>query len=113
MRNTPPRTLRFTDEEIHKFLGGMPAGDFRDMLVFGLVTGLRPPELRGLKKGEVCQAPDGKSYVLIEIHKTSKSCRNPLPRTVPLPAEAVAIVRRQMDRHPKADHIFLTEDATP
>ncbi len=36
-----------------------------------------------------------------------------MPRTVPLPAEAVAIIRRQVEQHPKAEHVFLTEDGTP
>jgi len=37
VQSAPPRTLRFTDEEITKLLDGSPEGGFRDMLVFGLL----------------------------------------------------------------------------
>ena len=113
MRNSPARTLRFSDEEIAKLLGRMPAGSFRDMIVFGLLTGLRPQELRGLAKGEVGQDGQGRCYVLIEQHKTSRTAKDPQPRSVPLPQEAAAIVRRQVDSHPDAALVFLTEVGTP
>ncbi len=113
MRHTPPRTLRFTDEEIAKLMARMPECGFKDMLVFGMLTGLRPQELRTLKKTEVLQDGQGRSYVLIEVHKTSRTARDPQPRTVPLTKEAVEIVRRQSARFPKAEFVFMTDVGTP
>lgn len=72
MRHTPPRTLRFTDEEIGKLLACIPEGDFKDMLLFGLMTGLRPQEIRTLKKEEIMSDGHGHSYVLIEVHVSGK-----------------------------------------
>jgi integrase len=113
MRHTPPRTLRFTDEEIAKLLACIPEGDFRDMLLFGLMTGLRPHEMRTLKKSEIMHDGHGHSYVLIEIHKTSRSARDPQPRTVPLTKEACEIIKRQCAAYPKAEFVFLNEAGTP
>ena len=45
--------------------------------------------------------------------ETAKVIADPVPRTVPLPAEAVAIIRRQVKQHPEAHHVFLTERGTP
>jgi integrase len=113
MRHTPPRTLRFTDEEITKLLACIPECDFRDMLLFGLMTGLRPNEMRTLKKSEIMDDGHGHSYVLIEVHKTSRSARDPQPRTVPLTKEACEIVKRQCAANPKSEFVFLNEAATP
>jgi integrase len=113
IRYAPPRTLRFSDDEIGRLLARIPEGSFRDMIEFGLLTGLRPLELRELKKEEVVQDAQGRCFILIEQHKTSKTAKTPQPRSVPLPQEAAAIVRRQVDSHPTADYIFLNEDGTP
>jgi integrase len=113
IRNAPPRTLRFSDDEIAKLLTRIPESSFRDMIEFGLLTGLRPLELRELTKEEVVQDAQGRCFILIEHHKTSKTAKTPQPRSVPLPQEAAAIVRRQVDSHPEADQIFLNEDGTP
>lgn len=110
---SPSRTTRFTDEEIAKLLTRIPECSFRDMLVFGLLTGLRPQELRGLRKSEVAQDAQGRCHVVIEKHKTSKTAREPQPRSVPLPQAAAAIVRRHVDSHPDSEHIFLSDTGVP
>ena len=111
--HTPPRTKRFRDEDMRLLLSRIPDTDFKDMLVFGLLTGLRPQELRCLKTSEIRQDDHGQCFVLIEQHKTAKMTTNPLPRSVPLPAEAAVIVRRQVDLHPKSEFLFLNDDGTP
>lgn len=83
------------------------------MLVFGMLTGLRPQELRTLKKVEVLQDGQGRSYVLIEVHKTSRTARDHQSRTVPLTKEVAEIVRRQSARFPKAEFVFMTDVGTP
>ena len=113
IRHAPPRTLRFSDDEITKLLSRIPQGDFRDMIEFGLLTGLRPQELRGLTQSEVVLDHQGRHHVLIEQHKTSKTAKDPQPRSVPLPHEAAAIVLRQIGAHPDEPHIFLNDDGTP
>lgn len=113
IRYSPPRTLRFSDDEIAKLLARIPEGGFRDMIEFGLMTGLRPLELRELTKDEVVQDAQGRCFILIEHHKTSKTAKTPQPRSVPLPQEATAIVRRQLNSHPDEDHVFLNDEGTP
>lgn len=112
IEHTPPGTPRLTDEEIEKLLDSATP-DFRDLLRFGLLTGLRPPELRGLTMEHIVHDPGGTSYVLIQQHKTSRSSKEPKPRTVPLCPQAATIIRRQTEGHPDSDHIFLNSDGTP
>ena len=67
---TPPDTMRFTDEEIHQLLNTVaPDGeDFRDMIVFGLHTGLRPQELRQLTRDQLIPDGAGNYSVVIQHH---------------------------------------------
>lgn len=86
--------------------------DFADLLVFGALTGLRPQELRPLRKQNIIDQ-QGRKYVFIEHHKTSKSSRVPIPRTVPLSPDATAIMERQLAAHPRSDFVFLNDDGKP
>lgn len=90
----PPETKRIPEDDMGRLFEA--AGeDFRDMLYFGLLTGLRPKELMELKGANVLTDGNGGSYIIIERHKTSRSARSPRPRSVPLCPDADAIVRRQ------------------
>jgi len=113
MHETLPETKRFTDEELVKLLNRMTAGDFKDILLFGLLTGLRPQELRGLKKGHVMRDAEGALYIYIEKHKTATMTHLPKPRSVPLVPEAVEIYKRQMQSHPDTDHLFVNGQGNP
>lgn len=87
-------------------------GDLADLLVFGTLTGLRPQELRPLRRQNIIEQ-QGMVFIHIEHHKTSESSRVPIPRTVPLSPEAAAIVRRQLASHPWSDYVFLNDDGIP
>jgi len=111
LREAPAATKKFTDEELPMLLErALP--DFRDMLLFGLLTGLRPQELRGLRREHV-RTINERLCVVLEYHKTSKTMHIPAPRVVPLSAQATEIVERQTAKHPKAPHIFLNDDGKP
>ncbi len=112
IHHTPPTTRRFDDGDMVKLLQRIPAGTLRDMLLFGLLTGMRPQEVRELAPPHVIRSPDGHFHLCVEQHKTAKMVSDPVPRTVPLSAEAHAIIRRQVEQHPSANHVFLTEDGT-
>jgi len=88
---TPPETKRFTDEEIAKLLSTAPPeySDFRDMIVFGLHTGLRPQELRELTRDQLhddppqaLQAGGPAATVRIEPSLKSGHIPRPLPATL-------------------------------
>jgi len=111
IREAPARTRKFTDEEFPRLLAGASA-DFRDMVVFGLLTGLRPQELRGLKQEHIWKVGPHVCVVL-ERHKTSMSAQLPQPRCVPLSTEALAIVKRQSLAHPQSAHVFLNAKGRP
>lgn len=113
MHETLPETKRFTDEELTKLLSRMTDLDFRDMVVFGLLTGLRPQELRGLQKGHVMRDGGGAFYLYIQKHKTARMAREPKPRSVPLVPEAVEIYERQIKVHPDTSHLFVNGDGEP
>ncbi len=71
MREAPAKTKKFTDAELPILLEHARP-DFRDMLLFGLLTGLRPQELRGLCREHIRQV--GQSMcVVLEKHKASMS----------------------------------------
>jgi integrase len=101
-------TKNLTDDEVQKLLKVL-SGEFGDMIRFGLLTGLRPIELRLLMKSHV---ENGK-LLRIEHHKTSARSRVPTPRSVPLTAEAIDILRRQYKRHPDSPYVFLNEFKQP
>ena len=112
---TPPETKRFTDEEIAKLLSTAPPefSDFRDMIVFGLQTGLRPQELRQLETSQIVRDGDGRYSVVIQQHKTARMAHEPKPRSVPLTPQAAEIALQQMAAHPNARLIFLNGHGKP
>jgi integrase len=112
VRHTPPETKRIAETDLKLLLQKVPS-DFRDMLMFALVTGLRPGELRELKVGQIVQGQDGQVHLCIQRHKTSRTIGEPRPRTVPLCRLAQEIVNRQIASHPKLDHVFLNGDGNP
>ncbi len=109
----PPSTGRFNDEEIALLLKHISDDEFRNMLVLGLLTGLRPQELRCLRKSEVRQDSSGKHYVFFEQHKTARMTNVPLARSVPLSDNAAAIVLQQTRMHPDSEFLFLNDGGTP
>jgi len=111
MRHAPPKTKKFTDQELVVLLKKTDP-DFRDMIVFGLLTGLRPQELRGLTRNHI-REQNGRAFIVMERHKTSMSARTPKPRCVPLSRRADEILARQFDRHPTSPHIFLNGHGKP
>ncbi len=112
---TPPETIRFNDEDMKKFIAAIPDeySDFRDLTIFGFLTGLRPQELRLLEQHHVREDDHGNVYLLIERHKTAKVVRMPKPRSVPLVPEAVKIARTQIAKHPKSEYVFLNGVGKP
>ena len=111
IRHAPPETKKFTDQELVKLLKNADP-DFRDMILFGILTGLRPPELRNLTRNHIQDQPSG-AFIVMERHKTSMSARVPKPRCVPLSHEAVDILTRQFERHPASLCIFLNGHGNP
>ncbi len=123
MSYTPPETKRLNEEVVQLCLKPEPAAsesgtpqepdEFRDMLHFGLLTGLRPKELRTISKDNIRHNGAGGVFLLIERHKTSKTANEPKPRSVPLSPPAVKIIARQLANHPKAKCLFLNADGGP
>jgi integrase len=109
---TPPDTKRIPEDDLTRLVEAADE-DLRDVLLFGLFTGLRPGELIGLRRSHVVANGNGVLYVLIERHKTSRTARTPRPRTVPLCNEARAIFQRQTAKHPDSDFVFLNAAGTP
>lgn len=101
-----PTTKNFSQEEVKSLLAAADP-DFRDMLAFGMMTGLRPQEIRPLTKDDLVQLPSGDYCIRIERHKTAKSAAEPRPRSLPLCKEALAIVQRQLTDHPHSTFVFL------
>ncbi len=115
MYETLPETKRFSDEELKQLFACAPQDqlDFRDMILFGLLTGLRPQELRQLERRQVMRDGQGDSYIFIERHKTNRVASKPLRRSVPLTVEALEIYTRQMKKHPKSRFVFLNGNGKP
>lgn len=107
-----PLTKRLTDEDVSLILSSAD-DDLKDLIHFGLLTGLRPIELRNLKQEHLRRVPDGSPYVFIEHHKTSESSREPKPRSVPLCKQAEDILERQTKKHPQSENFFLNAAGTP
>jgi integrase len=105
----PPDTKRFSDEELEKLLSCVSGEceDFRDMIVFGLHTGLRPKELRELKRSQLHHDGNGNYAVFIQHHKTARCAHEPKPRSVPLTPEAKEIALRHLAAHADSEWIFL------
>jgi integrase len=112
---TPPPTKRFSDEELQKLLNYVWPGseEFRSMIIFGLHTGLRPIEIRELKRSQVHNDTEGNYTVFIQNHKTAKTAHEPKPRSVPLTPTAKNIVLKQLVAHPKSEYIFLNAKGKP
>jgi integrase len=111
IRRAPAKTKKFTDDELPRLLRKCGA-DFKDLLVFGILTGLRPQELRGLRREHIQQIGDH-ACVVLERHKTSLSAHYNQPRCVPLSAQAVEIMQRQENAHPLSPFIFLNDHRQP
>ena len=107
----PPTTKKFSMEEISKLLEASRP-DFADLIRFAILTGLRPIEIRTLKKGDI-ESNGSTVGIKIEHHKTEATSRVPLPRSVPLTQKAHEIVRRQIENHPNSDFVFLNGNGTP
>jgi integrase len=113
MSYVPPETRRVESDELALLLPHAPQ-DFRDFIMFGLLTGLRPYEMRTLRQDHIRHDGQGTSYLFIERDvKGAKMTRIPKPRSVPLCKEAEAIIERQVKAHPRSQFIFLNEDGTP
>jgi integrase len=109
--HTPPETKRINETDLAKMLANARE-DFRDMIVFGLLTGLRPKELIELTQDQVKCSGSGMMYVSIERHKTSRSSGSPKPRSVPLSPNAEEIVERQVRHHPRVPQVFVNGAGT-
>jgi len=104
-----PEVYPVTEDELSALLNRVPQ-DFHDMLLLGLLTGLRPKELRELKQSCVRHTTFGDTYLLIPKHKTSRSAREPKPRSIPLSKVGEDIIERQVKAHPQSESIFLNGD---
>jgi integrase len=107
-----PPTKRISDDDLPRLLAAADP-DFKDMLLFGLMTGLRPKEQRELQRCHCQKDATGSYYVIIQRHKTSRSAKVPTPRSVPLAPAAEEILRRQLDNHSKSQFVFLNASGTP
>ena len=115
MPESPPETKRFTDEELALLLDAIKrmSPDFHDMILFALLTGLRPQEVRELERSHIQDDTPGEEYLDFAKHKTAKWTREPVKRTVPLVPEALEIIERQVSQHAWRRHVFLNEAGRP
>ena len=112
IRRMPPATDRVPVKDLRKLLFSIPL-DLCDMVLFGLFSGLRPQELRNLRREHVNLHDDGTSTIVIQRHKTSASAREPVPRSMPLCEAALEIVERQLAVHPGSEYVFVNAAGTP
>jgi integrase len=97
MLKEPTRRIRFlTREEAQRLLAELPP-HLADMAAFSLATGLRRGNVTGLQWSQVDVVRR-----LAWIHPDQAKARKAIP--VPLNAEAVVIIRKQLGRH--ATHVF-------
>jgi len=108
----PSSTKLVTTDDIAALFNAAPP-DFKDMINFNILTGLRPQELRMLKPSQVISDLTGGFFLLIEKHKTARHSIYPKPRKVPLSSAAVEIYLRSVQSHPTAEYIFLNADGNP
>ncbi|MBT3193847.1 MAG: site-specific integrase [Verrucomicrobia bacterium] len=115
VREAPPETKRFTDDELSALLTCVKpvAPDFHDLILFAVLTGLRPQELRDLRRKHFKNDQPGKEYLKFEEHKTAKMTTEPAKRTVPLVPQAVSIILRQIADHPETEYIFTNTIGRP
>lgn len=110
MREAPAKTKKFNDAELPILLDHAQP-DFRDLILFGLLTGLRPQELRELRREHIRQVGESMCVVL-EKHKASRSMHLAQPRCVPLSPQALQIADRQMRKH-DSSFVFLNDRNKP
>jgi integrase len=97
MLKEPTRRIRFlTREEAQQLLAALPE-HLADMAAFSLATGLRASNVTGLQWSQVDLARP-----LAWIHPDQAKARKAIP--VPLNAEAVALISKQVGKH--LTHVF-------
>jgi len=97
MLNEPKRRIRFlTRDEAQRLLAALPE-HLGDMAAFSLATGLRAANVTGLQWSQVDLVRR-----LAWIHPDQAKARKAI--AVPLNAEAVALIRKQLGRH--QTHVF-------
>ncbi len=97
MLKEPTRRIRFlTREEAQRLLTELPE-HLADMAAFSLATGLRASNVTGLQWSQVDVVRR-----LAWIHPDQAKARKAIP--VPLNAEAVALIGKQVGKHPT--HVF-------
>ncbi len=97
MLKEPTRRIRFlTREDAQRLLRALPA-HLADMAAFSLATGLRRANVTGLLWSQVDLVRR-----LAWIHPDQAKARKAIP--VPLNAEAVTLIRKQLGTHPT--HVF-------
>lgn len=104
-RKRPPKTKNLSGDDLAKLVNAAEP-DMADLVRFAVATGLRPRELRELKKTDI-QAANGTICIRIGEHKTDSTARTYVARSLPLTPEAAEIVNRQMRRHPISEFVFL------
>ena len=101
MLKEPTRRIRFlTVDEARLLLAALPK-HLSDMAAFSLATGLRRANVTGLKWSQV-----DLEKRLAWVHPDEAKARKAI--AVPLNLEAVAIIRRQLGKHPT--HVFSYRD---
>ncbi len=108
----PTKTQAFTNEEVEKLISILN-GDFKDMILFGLFTALRPGELRLLQKSQIVKNAKDEFEICIEHHKTSATCKTHRARSIPMIAQTVEIFQRQSQQHPDSPYVFHDRDGKP
>jgi len=97
MLKEPTRRIRFlTREEAQRLLAVLPE-HLADMAAFSLATGLRRSNVTGMEWSQVDVVKR-----LAWIHPDQAKARKAIP--VPLNAEAVLLIRKQIGKHPT--HVF-------
>lgn len=97
MLKEPTRRIRFlTREEAQRLLAVLPE-HLADMAAFSLATGLRRSNVTGMQWSQVDVVKR-----LAWIHPDQAKARKAIP--VPLNAEAVLLIRKQIGKHPT--HVF-------
>ena len=107
---SPTRSMAPKAEDVERLLARMPE-DMRDMTLLEVLTGLRPQELRCLKKDDVHQE-NGQMFLVLKP-KSEELMRQPKPRVVALSQTAVDIIAKAMQRNPDSSVLFLNEDGNP
>jgi len=95
MPESPPETKRFTDEELALLLETIKpmSPDFHDMVLFALLTGLRPQEVRELERTHVQDDTPGGEY--LDIHRHPPQAPSPQLRSAAGRSQAGGQARRK------------------